>query len=65
MGGTSLVAAQKGTTRQGRKGSKSNGRMNLLGADALKHLCDEAHSTPLRASFESQQLSPLSISSAR
>ena len=47
------MAAQKGRIRQGRKGSKSNGRKNSLGADALKHLCDECIIS-LRASFECQ-----------
>ena len=42
-GGTGLVAAHKETTRQGRKGSKSNVRRNSLEADALEHLYDEAH----------------------
>ena len=37
---------------------------NSLGADAPKHLYDEARITTLRASFESQQLDTFSISSA-
>ena len=61
-GGESLVAARKGKTREGRKGSKSNERKNSLRADALEHLCDEAHDLTLRACFESQRLPALSVS---
>ena len=43
-------------------GTRFNQRRNSLRADALEHLCDEAHGLTLRASFISQQLSAISIS---
>ena len=39
-----LLQDRRGTTREGRKGSKSNGRRNSLAADALKHSCYEGES---------------------
>ena len=57
-----MVAAHKGKTSKGGKGSKSNGRRSSLRADALKHLYGEAHVLTLRATLESQQLSALSRS---
>ena len=60
--------ASLGGHRRGQRGrverDKSNGRRNSLGADTLKHLSDEARTISLRASFESPQLSMISISSA-
>ena len=60
--GGGKVWLRKEKRRDGRKGSRSNGRRNSLEVDALEHLCDEAHVVTLRASFESQQLLALSIS---
>ena len=52
-----MVAAQKGKTSKGGKGSKSNGKRNSLRADALEHLYGEAHVLTLRVSIDSPTLS--------